>query len=200
MTLPRSQQCGVELDSASPSPSKLHGISQNYTDFLSDSSLIVGCNPTASTSHFPVSTMVAISTTPPPIQAPTAKEKKYDRQLRLWAATGQRALEDSHVLLVVPDQAEGSGSSVAGVEALKNLILPSIGSFTIADSATVKIADLGVNFFLEEGSLGKSRAEECTRLLEELNPDVTGYAITRVSDDSVNMGQARFLALLNPKA
>jgi NEDD8-activating enzyme E1 regulatory subunit len=122
------------------------------------------------------------TTTPPPIQAPTAKEKKYDRQLRLWAASGQRALEESHVLLIVPDQGtQGSGSSVAGVETLKNLVLPGIGSFTIADSAAVTEADLGINFFLEADSLGKSRAKECTRLLEELNPDVKGHVVTQVS-------------------
>lgn len=116
--------------------------------------------------------------TPPPLQAPTAKEKKYDRQLRLWAASGQRALEESHVLLIVGDENHGSNSTVAGVETLKNLILPSIGNFTIVDSATVTDADLGVNFFLESGSLHKSRAEETRRLLSELNPDVTGHAIT----------------------
>ncbi|EXJ84567.1 amyloid beta protein binding protein 1 [Capronia epimyces CBS 606.96] len=116
--------------------------------------------------------------TPPPLQAPTAKEKKYDRQLRLWAASGQRALEDSHVLLIVGDEYQGSNSSVAGVEALKNLVLPSVGSFTIADSAQVTVSDLGVNFFLDSDSLHKSRAEETRRLLSELNPDVTGHAIT----------------------
>lgn len=116
--------------------------------------------------------------TPPPLQPPTAKEKKYDRQLRLWAASGQRALEESHVLLVVGDENRGSNSSVAGVETLKNLILPSVGSFTIADSATVTDKDLGINFFLEADSLNKSRAEEATRLLSELNPDVTGHAIS----------------------
>lgn len=116
--------------------------------------------------------------TPPPLQAPTAKEKKYDRQLRLWAASGQRALEESHVLLVVGDEGHGSNSSVAGAETLKNLILPSVGSFTIADSATVTERDLGVNFFLDSSSLNKPRAEETRRLLQELNPDVTGHAIT----------------------
>ena len=125
--------------------------------------------------------MAATSTTTPPIQAPTAKEKKYDRQLRLWAASGQRALEESHVLLVLPEQGlYGSGSSVAGIEAMKNLVLPGIGSFTIADSAMVTEPDLGVNFFLEVESLGKSRAKECSRLLEELNPDVRGVVITQV--------------------
>lgn len=121
------------------------------------------------------------TTTPPPIQAPTTKEKKYDRQLRLWAASGQRALEESHVLLIIYDQGtHGSGSSVAGIETLKNLVLPGIGSFTIADAATVTEADLGINFFLEAESVGKSRAKECARLLEELNPDVKGDVVTQV--------------------
>ncbi|KAB8342774.1 hypothetical protein FH972_022372 [Carpinus fangiana] len=110
--------------------------------------------------------------TPPPLQGPTAKEKKYDRQLRLWAANGQAALENANVLLV------NSGPGVSGVEALKNLVLPGIGRFTILDSSVVTEADLGVNFFLEEGDVGKSRAESCTRLLQELNPDVEGHSIT----------------------
>jgi amyloid beta precursor protein binding protein 1 len=122
-----------------------------------------------------------MTTTPPPIQAPTAKEKKYDRQLRLWAASGQRALEEAHVLLVVGGQS-GSNSSVTGVEALKNLVLPSVGQFTVADSATVTEADLGVNFFLEAKSLGKSRAYETKRLLEELNPDVTGHVVSHAPE------------------
>jgi amyloid beta precursor protein binding protein 1 len=129
----------------------------------------------------PISMASTTTTTPPPIQAPTAKEKKYDRQLRLWAASGQRALEESHVLLIIPDQGtQGSGSSVAGIETLKNLVLPGIGSFTIADSATVTEADLGINFFLEAKSLGNPRAKEWTRLLEELNPDVRGHVVTVV--------------------
>ena len=125
--------------------------------------------------------MASSSLTPPPVQAPTAKEKKYDRQLRLWAASGQQALEESHVLLVIADNnSESSGSSVAGIETLKNLVLPGIGNFTIADSAKVTEADLGINFFLRSQSLGQSRAEECTQLLEELNPDVKGNALSTV--------------------
>jgi amyloid beta precursor protein binding protein 1 len=52
------------------------------------------------------------------LQGPSSKERKYDRQLRLWAASGQAALEDAHILLV------NSGSGVVGIEALKNLVLP----------------------------------------------------------------------------
>ncbi len=129
-----------------------------------------------------------MTVTPPAIQAPTAKEKKYDRQLRLWAASGQQALEESHILLVISDNSEGSsGSSVAGVETLKNLVLPSIGEFTIADSANVTEADLGINFFLTSQSLGQSRADECKQLLEELNPDVKGHAESRVCDSALGL-------------
>lgn len=114
--------------------------------------------------------------------APTAKEKKYDRQLRLWGASGQQALEKSHILLIVPDDGSGgSFSSVAGVETLKNLVLPSIGEFTIADPAKVTDADLGVNFFLRDDSESLWRCQEMRECLEELNPDVKGGAMTEVS-------------------
>lgn len=49
---------------------------------------------------------------------PTAKDQKYDRQLRLWGSNGQNALEEAHVCLI------NNGSGVVGVETLKNLVLP----------------------------------------------------------------------------
>ncbi|KAL8702023.1 MAG: hypothetical protein Q9201_004600 [Fulgogasparrea decipioides] len=120
--------------------------------------------------------MAARPMTPPPLQGPTAKEKKYDRQLRLWAASGQQALEDAHILLL------NSGSGVIGVETLKNLILPGIGSYTIVDEQTVEEEDLGINFFLTDESLGKSRADETCKYLTELNPDVNGYPVQNKID------------------
>ena len=104
----------------------------------------------------------------------SSKEKKYDRQLRLWAASGQEALENANILLL------NSGSGVVGIETLKNLILPGVGSFTIVDEAVVQEQDLGVNFFLTEDSLGKSRAAESCKYLRELNPEVTGRAVQKV--------------------
>jgi len=47
----------------------------------------------------------------------------------------------------------------AGVETLKNLILPGIGSITIIDNQDVTDRDLGNNFFLTEQDLGKKRGE-----------------------------------------
>ncbi|KAH8839270.1 hypothetical protein MCOR27_005020 [Pyricularia oryzae] len=113
-------------------------------------------------------TEVIMTQTPPVLNGPSEKEKKYDRQLRLWAASGQAALESANILLV------SSGAGTVGVETLKNLVLPGIGQFTIYDPATVCESDLGVNFFLDEDSLGKSRAQCCTEMLLELNPEVHG--------------------------
>jgi NEDD8-activating enzyme E1 regulatory subunit len=63
-------------------------------------------------------TDVVMSQTPPTLAGPSEKERKYDRQLRLWAASGQEALESAHILLL------NSGSGTVGVETLKNLVLP----------------------------------------------------------------------------
>ncbi|KAI0433657.1 hypothetical protein F5Y09DRAFT_54233 [Xylaria sp. FL1042] len=111
---------------------------------------------------------VVIDQMPPVLRGPTEKEKKYDRQLRLWAASGQAALESANILLV------NSGAGTVGIETLKNLVLPGIGKFVIFDDAVVGEPDLGVNFFLDESCLGRSRSECCTRLLLELNPEVQG--------------------------
>lgn len=98
------------------------------------------------------------------------------------------------MLLVNPelplDTTGQTGPGVVGIETLKNLVLPGMGNFTIVDPAKVTESDLGVNFFLEESSLGKSRAEECCRLLNELNPDVKGNFISSVGDPiSIHCGR-----------
>ncbi|KAH7923031.1 hypothetical protein BV22DRAFT_1130938 [Leucogyrophana mollusca] len=103
---------------------------------------------------------------------PDNKTRRYDRQLRLWAATGQSALESSRVLVI-----SGSATSTS---ILKNLVLPGIGHFTILDHESVSPADAGNNFFLEGlRSIGKPRADEAVRLLSELNDGVEGKADKR---------------------
>ncbi|KAK1766769.1 hypothetical protein QBC33DRAFT_540171 [Phialemonium atrogriseum] len=113
-------------------------------------------------------TEIVMSQTPPMLHGPSEKERKYDRQLRLWAASGQAALESANLLLL------NSGAGTVGIESLKNLVLPGIGQFTIVDNSVVNEADLGVNFFLDDSCLGKSRAQCCAELLLELNPEVQG--------------------------
>lgn len=63
-------------------------------------------------------TEIVTTQTPPILVGPSEKEKKYDRQLRLWAASGQAALESANILLF------NTGSGTVGVETLKNLVLP----------------------------------------------------------------------------
>lgn len=93
--------------------------------------------------------------------------------VRLWASSGQNALESSRILVI--------SASATSTSILKNLVLPGVGHFTILDSETVTPEDAGNNFFLEGlKSVGKSRAEEAVRLLGELNDDVEGKANTAV--------------------
>lgn len=111
---------------------------------------------------------------------PDNKTRRYDRQLRLWAASGQNALENSRVLVI-----SGSATSTS---ILKNLVLPGIGHFTILDHTNVTPEDAGNNFFLEgHSSIGKSRAEEAVRLLAELNDGVESSADTSNVEDILQM-------------
>lgn len=45
-----------------------------------------------------------------------ATDNKYDRQLRLWGSTGQKALMEANILLI--------NAGATGTETLKNLVLP----------------------------------------------------------------------------
>ncbi|EGC50011.1 amyloid beta protein binding protein [Histoplasma capsulatum var. duboisii H88] len=127
---------------------------------------------------------------PTAFAGPTSKERKYDRQLRLWAASGQQALERSKILLINSDGPLDDGnpavSGVVGVETLKNLVLPGIGGFTIVDPAIITESDLGVNFFLDESGLGKPRAQETCKHLLELNPDVKGDFLNEPIEELLN--------------
>lgn len=80
-----------------------------------------------------------------------ATNDKYDRQLRLWGANGQKALMNAQILLIKADS--------VGTETLKNLVLPGVGSFTILDDFIVDHRDLGCNFFTTQQALDKPRAE-----------------------------------------
>jgi amyloid beta precursor protein binding protein 1 len=91
---------------------------------------------------------------------------------RLWAATGQSALESARVLVI--------GASATATSILKNLVLPGIGHFTLLDHTDVSPADAGNNFFFEgPASIGRNRSEEAVRLLAELNDSVDARADTR---------------------
>jgi NEDD8-activating enzyme E1 regulatory subunit len=50
------------------------------------------------------------------------------------------------------------GTSSAGSETLKNLVLPAIGKFTIVSEDKVTERDFGNDFFVTRGDLGRSKA------------------------------------------
>ena len=59
-----------------------------------------------------------------------ATNDKYDRQLRLWGSHGQRKLGQGKCIML--------GTSSAGSETLKNLVLPGFGNITIVDDKLVE--------------------------------------------------------------
>jgi amyloid beta precursor protein binding protein 1 len=54
-----------------------------------------------------------------------------------------------------------------------------VGSFTIVDGKKVDESDLGHNFFVDAGSIGKSRADVTRQLLNELNDLVIINAVEK---------------------
>ena len=60
-----------------------------------------------------------------------------------------------------------------GIEVAKNIILNGCEEVSICDPTTVKINDLGSNFYLSENDVGKKRRDEaCINKLAKLNPFV----------------------------
>ena len=68
-------------------------------------------------------------------------------------------------------------AGATGAEALKNLVLGGVASFTIVDGARVAARDLGANFLLDAASLGSARAQAVAECLKELNDSVEGSFI-----------------------
>lgn len=112
------------------------------------------------------------------------KHARYDRQLRLWAENGQQALEKTRIALI--------GANASGSEALKNLVLPGIGSYTIFDGKTVQPADIGSNFFVDLESVGQARAECVCGYLQELNTDVIGRFVDQEPANLIDQEPSQF--------
>lgn len=93
-------------------------------------------------------------------------KERNDRQLRLWGVHGQDRIDNANVCLL--------NASSVGSEVLKNIILPGFSKFSVVDGRKVDARDLGVNFFVTSEGYGKSRAENVTTTLAEMNPEVTG--------------------------
>lgn len=115
-----------------------------------------------------------------------ATNDKYDRQLRLWGANGQKALSETTVMLL--------RATAAGTETLKNLVLPGVGKIVVVDDAILTDMDVQSNFFVTMSTTTTTfepvpRAKIALELLQELNPDVQGSYLHVADLSDVNYAQ-----------
>uniref|UniRef100_G3MM20 E1 ubiquitin-activating enzyme n=1 Tax=Amblyomma maculatum TaxID=34609 RepID=G3MM20_AMBMU len=98
-------------------------------------------------------------------------ESLYSRQLYVLGHEAMLRMARSDVLI--------SGMRGLGVEIAKNIILSGVKSVTIHDQGLCTVTDLSSQFYLNEGALGKNRAEACLTPLQELNTYVSVAAHTQ---------------------
>ncbi|VDB90166.1 unnamed protein product [Peniophora sp. CBMAI 1063] len=99
--------------------------------------------------------------TPMDIDEATIDEGLYSRQLYVLGHAAMKRMAASNVLIV--------GLEGLGVEIAKNIVLAGVKSVTIYDPEPVRLQDLSTQFFLQEGDVGKSRADAAVPRLAELN-------------------------------
>ncbi|CAM6089778.1 unnamed protein product [Calypogeia fissa] len=120
----------------------------------------------------------------PGVKAMAQRNKKYDRQLRIWGEQGQEALEQANICVL--------NVGPTGSEALKNLVLGGIGSFTIVDGSIVQESDLGNNFLVDFESLGRRKASTVSALMHELNETVTAKFMEESPETLIKSNPAFF--------
>ena len=78
-----------------------------------------------------------------------------------------------------------SGMSGLGVEIAKNTILAGVKAVTIHDDAPATLHDLSSQFYLDESSVGQSRAGACLTKLRELNQYVSVQTVSGPLTESI---------------
>lgn len=101
----------------------------------------------------------------------------YSRQIGAFGLEAMLKLIKMKVLVC--------GLRGVGVEVAKNTTLAGVHTISLYDPAPVAIRDLGSNFFLQEGDLGKPRAAVCAPRVGELNPNVKVCAVTELTEELV---------------
>ncbi|KPI86047.1 hypothetical protein ABL78_4885 [Leptomonas seymouri] len=96
------------------------------------------------------------------------KQLKFDRQLRLWGADGQAALEAAHVVAI--------GVTPAIAETLKSLLLTGVPAVTLVDERVVTAEDVAANFFVPASSVGTPLATAVLKSVCALGEQCTGMS------------------------
>lgn len=111
---------------------------------------------------------------PPSVVLPKAMDElQYSRLIYTLGKEAVERLHQSRVLIV--------GSGGLGAEISKNLLLSGIGGIGLVDDDDVAIRDLGSNFCLREGDVGRNRAVCTAENLREFNPSVDVEVIAQSS-------------------
>lgn len=84
------------------------------------------------------------------------------------------------------------GLNALGVEIAKNIVLSGVKSLTIIDGKKVDMGDLAGQFYLNEGDIGKNRAQACLSKLQALNQYVK-IDFIELSLDKCYVDVARFV-------
>ena len=99
---------------------------------------------------------------------------RYSRQIGAYGLEAMSKLLNMRILI--------AGLKGVGMETAKNLALAGPGAITLWDDTPAVMRDLGANFFLQEGDVGKPRAAAVAPRLQELNQMVT-VRVHQVSPD-----------------
>ncbi|CAF1222788.1 unnamed protein product [Didymodactylos carnosus] len=97
-------------------------------------------------------------------------DQLYNRQRYVLGDDAMKRLRKHHVLLY--------GAGGVGIEIAKNIILAGVHSLTLQDPKLTTIIDLGTQYFLNEQSIGKNRAECSVEKLRALNDYVKCIVLT----------------------
>jgi len=97
-------------------------------------------------------------------------EGLYSRQLYVLGHDAMRRMASSDILI--------SGLGGLGVEIAKNVILGGVKSVTLHDTVECTVGDFASQYYLNEGDLGKNRAEASAKHLSELNNYVPVHVYT----------------------
>jgi len=108
----------------------------------------------------------------PDEQITREEEELYDRQIRLWGASGQIRLRQTKVLVI--------GMKGVGNELCKMLVLAGVHTVEIMDNENVTEVEYQSKseYFIDKEGIGKNRAEASLDRLKILNPKVIVVANT----------------------
>ncbi|HPJ30370.1 MAG TPA: HesA/MoeB/ThiF family protein [Methanothrix sp.] len=107
------------------------------------------------------------------------EDPRYDRQIRLFGAEGQRKIKEATVLVV--------GAGGLGSSASVYLAAAGVGRIIVVDGDVVELSNLNRQILHWTGDLGRSKAVSAAETIRGLNPEVEVEAVDAFADQE-NLG------------